>query len=77
MTPDLPESSEREGRTMTAAALTEPTAEIESGTGLAQPTDDQVAIAIVRARRALAASRSMREWQALPWCTRMWEWLRP
>ena len=77
MTPDLPKSSEREGRAMTAAALTGPTAEIESGTGLAQPTDIQLALAIARARRALAASRSIQEWQALPWCTRMWEWLRP
>jgi len=62
---------------MTAAALTEPTAEIETGTGLAQPTEFQITLAIAHARRALAASRSIREWQALPWCTRMWEWLRP
>lgn len=61
---------------MTAAALTEPTAEVEIGAGLAQPTDDQVAMAIVRARRALDASRSIREWQGLPWRVRLWEWVK-
>jgi len=77
VTPGLPKSSESEGRSMTSAAIARPEADVESTEVLAQPTDLQLATAIASARRALAASRSIREWQALPWCTRMWEWLRP